>query len=90
MTTSVGTMSGSSVSCGALQALSWWTRETNEGLMKRTNITERAEADRVVVEFDEVYEAGSKVTVTSHFSNEFTADGNGITHHVVIWACTVE
>lgn len=65
------------------------TIRTNEGLMKRTNITKRAEADRVVVEFDEVYEAGSKVTVTSHFSNEFTADGNGITHQMVIWTCTV-
>lgn len=60
------------------------TIKTNEGLMQRTNITKRAEADRVVVEFDEAYEAGSKVTVISHISDEFTIKGNGVAHHMVI------
>ena len=33
------------------------TIRTNEGLMKRTNIAKRVEADRVIVDFDESYEA---------------------------------
>ena len=43
------------------------TIRTNEGLMKRTNISKRIEAESVSVEFDEEYEAGSTVTTTSHF-----------------------
>ena len=43
------------------------TIRTNEGLMKRTNITKRIEAGSVVVEFDEEYQAGSMVTTKSHF-----------------------
>ena len=35
---------------------------TNEGLMKRTNISKLIEAESVVVEFDEEYQAGSKIT----------------------------
>lgn len=38
------------------------TISTNEGLMKRTNIAKTGEADRIVVEFDEEYRAGSKIT----------------------------
>ena len=60
------------------------TIKTNEGLMKRTNIDKRIEADRVVVEFDERYEAGSKVTTTSHFSDEFTASETGVTYRLVM------
>ena len=33
---------------------------TNEGLMKRTNITVQAGVESVLVEFDEEYQAGSK------------------------------
>ena len=60
------------------------TIKTNEGLMKRTNISARIEAESVVVEFDEQYEAGSKVTATSHFTDEFTASGTGVTHRLVM------
>jgi hypothetical protein len=60
------------------------TIRTNEGLMKRTNISTRIEADRVVMEFDERYEAGSKVTVTSHFSDRFTTSDSGVIHRLVI------
>jgi hypothetical protein len=35
------------------------TIRTNEGLMKRTNISKRIEAESVIVEFDEEYQAGS-------------------------------
>ena len=57
---------------------------TNEGLMHRTNITKRIEAESVVVELDERYEAGSKVTATAHFSDSFTATDTGVVHRLVI------
>lgn len=60
------------------------TLKTNEGIMKRTNIVQRVEADRVVVELDEEYQAGRMVTATSHFVEEFTASDTGVTHHMVI------
>jgi hypothetical protein len=60
------------------------TIRTNEGLMTRTNITKTVEPERVVVELDERYEAGSKVTATSHFSDEFIATDGGVTHRLVI------
>ena len=52
------------------------TIRTNEGLMKRTNISVSSAVDSIVVEFDEVYQAGSKVTASTHFREEFTA-GDG-------------
>ncbi len=58
--------------------------ETNEGVMKRTNISRRVEADSVVVEFDEEYAAGSKVTTTSHFREEFTTNAAGVSYHLVM------
>lgn len=60
------------------------TIRTNEGLMKRTNITSRPGPAGLVVELDETYEAGSKVTTTSHFRDEFTSRGSGVTHRLVI------
>ena len=60
------------------------TIKTNEGLMKRTNISRRIEAESVVVESDEQYEAGSKVTATSHFTDEFTTSDTGVTHRLVM------
>lgn len=60
------------------------TIKTNEGLMKRTNITKRIEAERVVVEFDEEYQAGSKVTTKSHFFDEFTTSDTGVKYHTVL------
>ena len=52
--------------------------------MKRTNISKRIEADSIVVEFDETYEAGSKITTTSHFLDEFTTSDVGIRHRTVM------
>ncbi len=60
------------------------TIRTNEGLMKRTNIVKRIEDERVVVELDESYEAGSKVTATSHFLDVFTNSETGVMHRVVM------
>lgn len=60
------------------------TIKTNEGLMKRTNISSRIEGDRVVLEFDEEYNAGSKVTTNSHFTDEFISSDSGVTHRLVV------
>jgi len=60
------------------------TIKTNEGLMKRTNISKHIEADSVVVEFDEKYQAGSKVTTKSHFLDEFTTSDTGVKYHTVM------
>lgn len=60
------------------------TIKTNEGIMKRTNIRKRVAEENAAVEFDEVYEAGSKVTVTSHIVNEFSTSGAGVKYHLVI------
>jgi len=60
------------------------TIKTNEGLMKRTNISKRIEAESVVVEFDEEYQAGSKITTNSHFLDEFSTSDTGVQHHTVI------
>ena len=57
---------------------------TNEGLMKRTHITKLIEAESVVVEFDEEYQAGSMVTSKSHFLDEFTTSDTGVKYRIVI------
>lgn len=58
--------------------------KTNEGLMKRTNISKRIEAQSVTMEFDEEYQAGSRITTKSHFLDEFTTSDSGVKHHTVI------
>ena len=52
--------------------------------MKRTNISKRIEADRLVMELNEVYEAGSRVTVTGRFSDDFPTSDDGVAHRLVI------
>ena len=60
------------------------TIKTNEGLMKRTNISKRIEAESIVIEFDEEYQAGSKITTKTHFLDEFISSGTGVKHHTVM------
>ena len=60
------------------------TIKTNEGLMHRSNLTKCIEAGQVAVDFDEVYEAGSRVTVSSRFHDEFTSSESGVTYQLVI------
>ena len=59
------------------------TIRTSEGLMKRTSISNRVEAQSVVVEFDEEYQAG-KITVKSHVMQEFTASEVGVKHRIIM------
>lgn len=58
--------------------------KTNEGLMKRSNISKRIDAECVALEFDEEYQAGTKVTAKSHILDEFMESQNGINHQMVI------
>lgn len=58
--------------------------KTNEGLMKRTNISKRIEAESVVVEFDEEYQAGRMVTAKSHYLDEFTTSDTGVKHRTIM------
>ncbi len=60
------------------------TIRTNEGTMRRTSISTHVDSDSVVIELDEEYEAGSKITTRSHFRDEFTTGGSGVTLRVVI------
>ncbi len=58
--------------------------ETNEGVMRRTNIHVGLGVGSVVVELDEDYKAGSLVTTKSHFREEFEASDAGVEYRVVI------
>lgn len=60
------------------------TLQTNEGLMKRTNISKKVEGGKIVLEFDEEYQAGKAITTTSHFLDEFEESNNGISHRITI------
>jgi hypothetical protein len=60
------------------------TVRTNEGLSKRTNISKHLETDSVIVEFDEEYQAGSKVTAKTHFLDEFMTSDNGVKHRTIM------
>lgn len=58
--------------------------KTNEGIMKRTNISKQLEAGSIVIEFDEEYQAGSILTTKSHFVHEFITSTTGVKHRTVI------
>ena len=66
------------------QGTDFVTIKTNEGLMERTNISISFDDERIVVEFDEEYRAGTTVTTNSHFVNEFDADGDKVIQHIVV------
>lgn len=57
---------------------------TNEGLMKRNNISKVVEADRLLVEFDEEYQAGSMGPVKTHYHHEFKTKGSGVEQRTVL------
>ena len=60
------------------------TIKTNEGIMKRTNISIVSNKGAIIVEFDEEYQAGKTITTNSHFVEEFEAKDNGIILRVEI------
>ena len=58
--------------------------KTNEGIMKRTNISIASVEGRITVEFDEEYQAGKTITTSSHFVEDFVAKENEIILHLEI------
>ncbi len=58
--------------------------KTNEGIMKRNNIKISLKPNKVIVEFDEEYQAGRLVTPRSHFYEEFIPSEIGVNHRIVI------
>jgi len=60
------------------------TIKTNEGYMKRKNISINITDESIVIAFDEKYQAGSMVTTQSHFIDTFTKTDSGIEHHLII------
>ena len=58
--------------------------KTNEGIMKRTNISKFVEADRIVLEFDEEYKASRLITTNSHSKEEFQKLDNGVKYNIKI------
>ena len=66
------------------QGADFATIKTNEGLMKRTNVTKTVTETSVVVASDEEYRAGSSITVTTHFVDEFTASPAGVKHRAIL------
>lgn len=60
------------------------TIQTNEGIMKRINISVESIQDKITIEFDEEYQAGKTITTNSHFLHEFKTEGNNVNHSIVI------
>ena len=52
--------------------------------MKRTNISIVSNKDKIIVEFDEEYQAGKTITTNSHFVKEFEEKNNEIRLRVEI------
>jgi hypothetical protein len=60
------------------------TIKTNEGIMKRTNISTTINDESVILEFDEEYQVGQKIQVNTHYFHEFTVIGNNIKHRIIL------
>ena len=58
------------------------TLETNEGIMNRTNISIEIAKEKIVIEFDEKYQAGKTITTNSHFIHEFKSTKNSVNHRI--------
>lgn len=80
----VGRMPGISSAELLEQGSDFVTIRTNEGVMRRTHIRRTVADDRVVIEFDEEYGAGSKMNARSHFTQTFTAAGGSVHHRLVV------
>lgn len=56
---------------------------TNEGTMRRSNISCEVQTDKVTIEFDEEYDAG-RVKAHSHFCDEYTASNEGVVFRTTV------
>ncbi len=66
------------------EGIDFVTIKTNEGLMRRTNISKTIDDESVIVEFDEEYQAGRMINVKSHSLDEFTVSGEKVKHRTVL------
>lgn len=66
------------------QGEGWVTIRTNEGLMKRTGVSVSVLDDRITLAFDEEYQAGSMVTTTARYVEEFVPSAGGVTYRLAI------
>ena len=66
------------------QGTDFVTIKTNEGIMKRTNISMVSKKGKMTIEFDEEYQAGKTITTNAHFVEEFEEKDNEITLRVEI------
>ena len=60
------------------------TISSNEGVMTRSNIAFDRDTEALALVYDEMYEAGSKVTTTAHFREEFASTDTGVRHTLVM------
>lgn len=58
--------------------------KTNEGIMKRTNISKKDTDNSLIIEFDEEYQTVKGIKVISHTVNTFESDNHNVNHHLVI------
>jgi hypothetical protein len=58
--------------------------KTNEGLMRRRNISRTIDDENVIVEFDEEYQAGRMINVKSHSLDDFTISGEKVKYRTVL------
>jgi len=58
--------------------------KTNEGLMKRTNISKNIDNEKVAVEFDEEYNTGRMINVSTHYLIEFLITNNKVKQHILL------
>jgi hypothetical protein len=59
--------------------------KTSEGLMKRFNISKQIEAEKIVLAYEEEYQAGRLLTTKAHFLDEFAPQKNGaVTYRLII------
>lgn len=60
------------------------TIKTNEGIMKRTNIKTDISSEKIIVTFDEEYQAGKTIKTSSHFQHEYINKPDGVAHNLTI------
>lgn len=66
------------------KGLDFVTIQTNEGTMCRTNICVEKSSRNITVDFDEVYQAGKLITVSSHCTHVFSKEGDQVRHRLTI------
>ena len=66
------------------QGADFVTIQTNEGLMMRTDISKKIEGDKITVEFEEEYQAGTVLTTNSHYLHEFEVSKDKVSHRITI------